>query len=50
MKILVGTVVPAGIQATFIYPAILIGIAVLFIVLIIITSYVKAPPNKAYIA
>ena len=30
-------------------PAVLIAIAVIFLVIIICTSYVKAPPNKAYI-
>ncbi|MBR6960684.1 MAG: hypothetical protein IKH76_09435, partial [Clostridiales bacterium] len=49
MKILVGAVVPAGIQATFLVPAILIAIAVILLIIIIATSYVKAPPNKAYI-
>ena len=49
MKILVGAVVPAGIQATLILPIVLIAIAVILLVIIIATSYVKAPPNKAYI-
>ena len=49
MKILVGAVVPAGIQATLFLPIVLIAIAVIVLVIIIATSYVKAPPNKAYI-
>ena len=49
MKFLVGAVVPAGIQATFMVPAILIAVAVILLIIIIATSYVKAPPNKAYI-
>ncbi len=49
MKIMVGAVVPAGIQATLFLPIVLIAIAVIVLVIIIATSYVKAPPNKAYI-
>ena len=49
MKFWVGAVVPAGIQATFMVPAILIAVAVILLIIIIATSYVKAPPNKAYI-
>ena len=50
MKTMVGTLAAFAANSGLVtLPVVLIAIAVIFVIIIIVTSYVKAPPNKAYI-
>ena len=50
MKTMVGTLAAFAASSGLVtLPVVLIAIAVIFVIIIIVTSYVKAPPNKAYI-